>query len=71
MGPKLSLETGNAFASHASSFHSHSPHEHMEYIMSWKIYVPFGDCLPMQEVLVVFFPEVTRRRGTGTGRMVV
>ena len=28
MGPKLSLETGNAFASHASSFHSHSPHEH-------------------------------------------
>ena len=39
--------------------------------MSWDVHVPFGDCLPLQEVLVVFFPEVMRRRGTGTGGMVV
>ena len=33
--------------------------------------MPFGDCLRLQEVLVVCFPEVTRRLGTGTGGMVV
>ena len=27
--------------------------------------------IPLEEVLVVFFPEGTRRRGTGTGGVVV
>ena len=31
----------------------------------------FGDCSPVKEVLGVCLPEGTRRRGTGTGGMVV
>ena len=31
----------------------------------------FGDCLPLKNVLAVSFPEGTRRRGTGTGGVVV
>ena len=40
----------------------------LEFIMSVEA---CGDCLPLRKVLVVCFPEGTRRRGTGTGGMVV
>ena len=42
-----------------------------EYIVSVEVHVPFGDCLPLKKVLVVSFPEGMRRRGTGTGGVVV
>ena len=43
----------------------------LEYIISSEVSVLFGDCLPLKKVLAVCFPEGTRRRGTGTGGMVV
>ena len=42
-----------------------------KHIISWEVYVLCGDCLPVKEVLAVCFPEGTRRRGTGTGGVVV
>ena len=43
----------------------------LEFIMNVEVYVPFGDCVPLRKVLVVSFPEGMRRRGTGTGGMVL
>ena len=40
----------------------------LEYIMSWEVYVLFGNCLPW---LAVCFSEGTWCRGTGTGGMVI
>ena len=43
----------------------------LEHIISSEVHVLCGDCLLLKEVLAVCLPEGTRRRGTGTGGVVV